>query len=368
MRRGVKISFQKISRLALTTVVLIIVSGTALSTAGPRPMCASPAFYPSSPISLYDQVQTFSRPCAVRLSGKPLTLIVPSEAYIFVGALLGQAYTVVSDSRFDRIVILGYDESANPATVYSGPDLVTPMGGNPVDNALCAQLLRISPANLTDADPKACLPKSIEIQLPFLQKHFPRVPVVPIGIDGLDPEASLDLGNLLAELTKDNPTLFIVVTNLSSTFDIRTCESRDNRFVEKLKNCRFAEIMTELEKGTISLESSGAFIAGITPAILAGADDCKVLRYENTGRITGDHQRVCGYLSAVITGDRQISGPEFEIPAEVGAKLLKHARSTIEISAGKLSTPVPKSEIPENIPIDGIHIDIITDFRASGVG
>ncbi len=368
MRRGVKISFQKISRLALTTVVLIIVSGTALSSAGARPMCASPDFYPSSPTSLYDQVESFSRPCGARLSGTPLVIIVPSDAYLYVGALLGQAYTAVSASKYDRIIILGPDDRANPVSVYSGPNLVTPMGSNPVDNQFCKWLLEESPEHFSVAEPGVCLPRSIEIQLPFLQRHFSRVPVVPIGIEGLDATSAAELGRTLAGLTANSPTLYIAVSNLSSSFDIGACESGDNRLIEKLQSCNFAQFSEEIESGTISVESPGTMISAISSAVSMGGNSCRILRYENTGRITGDHQRVCGYLTAVILADNGSEGVSFEISEEVGDKLLKHARSTIEIGAGRLSPVIARSEIPENLPIDGVHIDIIIDGRESGLG
>jgi len=368
MRRGDKISFQKISRLALTTVVLVIVSGTALSSVGARPICASPDFYPSSPTSLYDQVESLSRPSGTRLSGNPLVLIVPADPYLYVGALLGQAYSSVSVSKFDRIVILGRDERANPVTVYSGPDLVTAMGSNPIDNHMCTRLLEESPEHISEADPNDCLPVSIEIQLPFLQRHFSRVPVVPIGIEGFDLALADEFGNLLSNLSDGSSTLFIAVTNLSRSFDIGTCESGDNRLIEKLQTCNFNEINKEIETGKISVESPGALILALTSAVSLGGNSCRILRYENTGRITGDHQRVCGYLTAMIFGDSSSAGASFEVTAAEGEKLLQHARSTIEVGTGRLSPVVTRSEIPEGIRIDGVHIDIIIDGRESGVG
>lgn len=368
MSRGVNIGFQKISRLALVTVVFFITAGSLVSSEDARPTCASSSYYPASSTALYDQVQAFFRAQERMPSGQPVAIIVPNESYIYVGSLLGIAYNVVSKHNFDKIVIFGYDPSANPVNLYSGPDLITSMGGNPIDNELCQALIRNTSLNIREVEPDKCLPASIELQLPFLQNSHSQVPVVPIGLNGVGLSLAQKLGRMVAELTADEQTLFIAASNLSSSFDIEACESSDNRLIQLLHTSRLSSVIDNLKKGEIDVQSSGALIATIAAAIESDGANCEILRYENTGRLTGNYQHVCGYISAVITAEGEAPEAVDELTPEIGEKLLKLARGTIEISTGKLAPMVKRSEIPEDIVYDGVHLDIISNERESGVG
>ncbi len=368
MGRGVEIGFRKIKRLALITVVFLISAETGLSSEDARPLCASSSYYPASSVSLYDQVVAFSKTRIDTACGRPVALIVPNEAYIYVGSLLGKAYNSVSKHNFSRIVIFGYDESANPVSIYSGPGLSTPMGGNPVDNDFCRELKRISPVQIHEMGADRYLPVSIEIQLPFLQYHHSQVPIVPIGINGIGVEIAEELGTAIATLSGDSAVLYVAASNLSSSFDIETCESNDNNFLQLLLASQIEKAIDKLKTGEIQAESRGALIAVLSASAKMQGNTCTILRYENTGRLTGDHQHVCGYLAAVITTGSDTSEVTEIVDLENGKKLLELARTTIEIEAGKLSKVVARSEIPADIDFDGVHIDIVGGEREYGMG
>jgi len=368
MSRGADNSFQHSVRLVVLTVVILVASATQAAE-GIRPLCFSSIKYPASSVPLYNQVETFTKAISpVNTCGETAMIIVPNQAYLYVGPLLGAAYSAVSAGKFDRIVLLGFDEAANPVTVYSGLRLSTPMGQNPVDNEFCARFTEMKSVNILTAAPEACLPSAIEIQLPFVQYYFSNVPVVPIGIGGFSPEDARILGLELAELTGGSSVLFIAATNLTSSFDIESCESRDNSLLQLLRVCDIEKIIAGFENGIIEAESPGALIVALTAAGKRGANACDILRYENTGRITGDHQFVCGYLSAVISEKSDSRPVRSNISTEEGAKFLGLARAAIEQKAGLRTDLPPRIEFPNNVESDGVHIALLLDGYRGGVG
>ncbi len=368
MSRGVKICFRNIGRLALITVVLISLSGTALSSDKVRPMCGASTLYPASPVSLYDQVVALSKSNYRLPSGSTVALILPNEAYIYVGSLLGEAYSAISSHKYDRIVIFGYDESANPANIYIGASLNTPIGRSPVDEDFCGQLIDAGSIGFREIVSETCLPRSIELQMPFIQHFFPQTPIVPIGLNGIEAAEAEELGAKVQELSDGIATLFIAATNLSKSFDIKSCETSDNRLVNLLQDAKIATVIDELRTRKINAESSGALIAVLTAAVNSGGVAGKIIRYKNTGRITGDHQHVCGYLAAVILSEKESANEASSLSDRDGARLLRHARSSIEEATGYGENTVLRSEIPDNIQFDGVHIDIIAENRESGIG
>lgn len=331
-------------------------------------MCGASALYPASPVSLYDQVIALSRSDLRLPSGSTVALILPNEAYIYVGSLLGEAYSSVSSHKYDRIVIFGYDETANPANIYTGVALNTPIGSNPVDNDFCRELIYTGSFELREIGPERCLPRSIELQMPFIQHFFPQTPIVPIGFNGIGTEEAEELGARVQRLSLGIATLYIATTNLSKSFDIKTCEISDNRLLYLLQNAEITTVIEEVRNRKINAESSGALIAVLTAAVNSGGVAGKIIRYKNTGRITGDHQHVCGYLAAAILTEKDQPAEVSTLTDRDGAKLLKLARSSIEASSGLRKNPVLRSEIPDNIPFDGVHIDIISEKRESGIG
>ncbi len=368
MSRGAKICFQYKKRLVIYAVVLLLLIPEGLVLAeDTRPLCCNGKDYPSSSVALYYQIEALAKSSStLSISGEAFALIVPNDSYLFTGHLLADAYTVLSSQQIDRIVLFGYDPSADPVNIYIGPDLSTPIGIQPLDNDLGERLLETSRIQLDKSLSDAHLPRSLEIQLPFISYFFGKRPVLPIGLSSLSPEEAADLGRELAAINGENRTLFIAVSNLSRAFDIGTCESVDNTFICAFEAFKPERLIAGFADGSLVSESPSAIIAAVNAASECGADCGKVLRYENTGMKTGDHQKVCGYLTAVAFRKSEEDFPPSAFSDEGGKYLLALARSEIETELGLYGAIPQRPEDIEKMPFDGVHLKIYMDGKERG--
>jgi len=140
-----------------------------------------------------------------RLS-RPAGLVVPHAGLVYSGRVAASAWGLLREEPPDAIVIAGtnhYWPGLEGVAVWPTGAWETPLGEVPVAASLAADVLALG-------DPFGALPAahrrehSIEVQLPFIARACPGVPIVPLLVSFASSEAALSagatLGRLLAEL------------------------------------------------------------------------------------------------------------------------------------------------------------------------
>jgi hypothetical protein len=142
------------------------------------------------------------------------------------------------------------------------------------------------------------------MQLPFLARLLPDVPIVPLLMGHQTAETIRALAEALADALPSRRALLVASTDLSHYFDATTAGKLDAQVrgavaafdAERL--LALFERYPEHERGRYVGCGIGPAIAVMRAARALGAEDARVLKYAHSGDISGDHAAVVGYLAA----------------------------------------------------------------------
>jgi AmmeMemoRadiSam system protein B len=147
---------------------------------------------------------------------------------------------------------------------------------------------------------------SLEMQLPFLRRVHPELPIVPLLIGFQRRETIEALAAAIVRAFTGRRALLIASTDLSHYFDAKTARTLDGR-VEARVAAFDADGLLELfeqypehERGRYVACGGGAAIAVMKAARELGATDSRVLKYAHSGEVSGDYDGVVGYLAAAF--------------------------------------------------------------------
>ena len=150
---------------------------------------------------------------------------------------------------------------------------------------------------------------SLEMQLPFLRRLLPDVPIVPIVIGYQTADTIAQLADALVHASDGRRPLLVASTDLSHYFDARTAAVLDGRVQACVEGfdagglLALFESYPEAERGRHVACGGGAAIAVMLAARRLDARRGRVLRYAHSGDVSGDHDAVVGYLAAAFESD-----------------------------------------------------------------
>ena len=147
---------------------------------------------------------------------------------------------------------------------------------------------------------------SLEMQLPFLRRVHPELPIVPVLIGFQHRDTIEALADAIVDAFTGRRALIIASTDLSHYFDARTAATLDGRVRDHVAAfdpeglLATFETYPEHERGRYVACGGGAAIAVMKAARGLGATEGRVLKYAHSGEINGDYDGVVGYLAAAF--------------------------------------------------------------------
>jgi AmmeMemoRadiSam system protein B/AmmeMemoRadiSam system protein A len=246
-------------------------------------------------------------------------LIVPHAGYYFSGNVAASAYKSIDPKKqYKRIFLLGpsHHEWLDGASVNTEADYyATPLGNVKVDHEMAVALTNTDKTNAVFRyrpeahDREHCL----EVQLPFLQRMFKEVaPIVPIIISTNDYDKLKRIAEVLKPYFTDE-NLFVISSDFShypSYEDACEVDAKTGKAIETGNVEEFiATINANARSGKRNLATSacGEFAIITLMLMLDQNYEVKHLLYQNSGDISGEHDRVVGYHSFAILRNGQNS-------------------------------------------------------------
>ncbi len=344
--------------LWITAVLLICLAAspkpprTAEQT-GIRPPAVAGSFYPADRAELSKTVDGLLADAKTAAITEPLALVVPHAGYPYSGGVAAYSYALLQGRKISRVVIIApshYD--AFPFTsVYGGDAYLTPLGRIPVDKDFAARLAKWRSIKLSSRghlSSGAQGEHAIEVQLPFLQRMLGEFSLVPIVMGDQSYGGSRELGVALAKLVKvDSSTIIIASSDLSHYHPYDEAVGMDGKTLHSVEAWDYLTMSRSFRLGIWEACGGGPMIAAMIAAERLGATHANVLKYANSGDVTGDRRRVVGYgavaLSRVSAGPTQTA--EFSISESERRQLLDIARHSVEAAVNHRSytPPVPSS-------------------------
>ncbi len=315
-----------------------------------RPPAVAGQFYPADSAELAQMVSGHLN--AVEqlptINGRLVALIVPHAGLVYSGQIAAYGYKLLKNRGINRVIMCGPSHRLrfDGISVY-GPDVVwrTPLGRVHCNNELCRQLLQ--------ADQRMIVLKEghsrehcLEVQLPYLQTVLGDFQIAPLSI-GVQDEATIEmLAKALAEAAVSENTLLIASTDWQHYRPASQGRVMDSLGMVCLKQFDPDRLDNLLRSGKVEMCGGAGVVAVMKAARKLGADSVKILRYGDSGDISGDKSSVVSYVAAAIyestssapdsSEDRGASSTRVPMSDESylteadRATLLKLARTTLE--------------------------------------
>jgi hypothetical protein len=259
------------------------------------------SWYPGSPAALIAEVDRYCASVTVRVDGDVTGLIAPHAGLVYSGPVAAHAYAQLRGRTYDAVVIIGPSHRVgfDGAAVCLRGAFETPLGLAAIAGDIADAILAATP--VAHERPAAHQREhSLEMQLPFLQRLLPGVPIVPI-VMGYQSRATVEeLANALAGVLARRKALLVASSDLSHYHDAKRAAVLDAVVAGAIDAFDAAGLEHALEACPDHACGGGPIAVVMRAARALGARDARVLRYGDSGDVSGDKSAVVGYMAAAF--------------------------------------------------------------------
>ena len=238
---------------------------------------------------------------AADVRGELVALIAPHAGLMYSGPVAAHAYRLLRDRAFDVAVLVGPSHFVgfDGVSLYPSGGFDTPFGVASID-AECARAIGAVTSIVHDYPAAHVREHSIEMQLPFVGRLAPAVPIVPLVMGYQTAETASALGEALAAALRGRRALLIASTDLSHYHDAATAARLDRVVIDCVARFDADGLQAALDGMPDHACGGGPMVAVMRAAHAAGARDSIILNYADSGDVSGDKSAVVGYLAAAL--------------------------------------------------------------------
>ena len=275
-----------------------------------RPAAVAGSWYPDSADRLGREVDGYVAGAAIDVPPPPIAIIAPHAGLKYSGPVAGFAYKAVSGRPYRAAVLVGPSHFVGFSGVAIWPRGAwqTPFGPVRVDEELAGRIASASPE--VAEHPKAHgREHSLEMQLPFVARLLPGVPIVPMVMGYQSRETAFGLADALIRAFEEDrgrqggpsaPPLLIASSDLSHYQDAQTAAKMDAVVLGHVERLDADGLMRALEQEPQHACGGGPIVTVLHAARQQGAAAARVLKYGDSGDVSGDKSSVVGYMAAAI--------------------------------------------------------------------
>lgn len=262
-------------------------------------------WYPHNPELLVQNLEIYFLNADVeKPDGELYGIVVPHAGHIYSGQVASHAFKCVAGMEFDTVIVVSPSHFLADGNIIatSHDAYQTPLGTVEIDRAALNEIDH----KLNEGFKEKIVYVSndsehaIEVELPFLQHILEDFRLVPIMIFNQSVETASALGHSIGQVITDRNALLVASSDLSHFYPDRIARKFDEEMLRRIEafdpeGVMQAEIM---EAGFAC--GRGAIAAVLYACRDLGANQVRVLSYDNSGEVTGDYDSVVGYGAAVI--------------------------------------------------------------------
>nr|MCD4795792.1 AmmeMemoRadiSam system protein B [Candidatus Cloacimonadota bacterium] len=335
-------------------ILLIFLLFSCLSSQTREPAVAG-QWYPKDRAKLQKMMDSLFEDIDLEENGElnPFGLISPHAGFVYSGKVAAYGYSLLDGKKIDTVILLGpsHHYSNDIVSIYNGDFCKTPFGKIPIDKEISRELIKADKRFVFE--PEIHAPEhSLEAQLPFLQYKLENFKVVLILTSTNDLSLLDKLAETIISIVEetDKKLLYINSSDMSHFHDYKTASEMDGHTINLILEKKWNKLNEEIFNRNCELCGYFAFYPFLKIMKHFNHDEAVLLKYANSGDVSGDTRRVVGYCSIVFPNSPKNS--EDETMNEVDKKhLLKLARESISyyLEKGKMLKPVKpeKSELSE---------------------
>lgn len=229
-------------------------------------------------------------------------LIAPHAGYLYSGGVAARAYSQIKNADYKRVVIIApsHEESFPYCSIYSGIGYKTPFGEIPLEKNLSKKLCDIDSNIRLNTKGHSSSEHSLEVQLPFLQWCLGKFKIIPIAMGKQDQQQIDGLSKALSEIVPTENTLLVASSDLSHNYSDQKARQLDQVAHDAISDFDETRLWKNIQSKNTEMCGYGPVIVVMKTAKSMGAKKIQVLLYRNSSDISGNRDRVVGYLSAVV--------------------------------------------------------------------
>ncbi|MBM4318467.1 MAG: AmmeMemoRadiSam system protein B [Deltaproteobacteria bacterium] len=319
-------------------------------------------FYPGEPRELGESVDRYLAEADGLPQSRSLTLpepllgmMLPHAGYRYSGLAAAVGYRLLRGRQVGLVVLLApsHRVRAPHAATLDRQAYATPLGEVAIARDLARQL--ISGSSVVRGDMRLFAEEhSLEVQLPFLQRVLPGVPVLPLVLGSAEPGLCTELARALHRLLGQRTDVLVLASSdMSHYLPYAQGNEIDRQTLELVLGLDPAALQQALASDRAQLCGGAPVVTLIELLALRGGGQAKLLFHNNSGDTAGDKERVVGYgvvafggggapaaATAAATGSgggavlptaAAAAGEEsYGLSSEEKGLLLQLARSTVE--------------------------------------
>jgi len=262
-----------------------------------RPPAVAGTFYPGDEQALIREIERSTdknaekQPCIGAIS--------PHAGYMYSGRIAGELFSRITIPPTVVILAPNHRGLLVAFALSSADAWRTPIGEAEIDKELAGAIARASPS-VEYADAPHAHEHSAEVQVPFLQYFRPDVKIVPIVMAEHNYEPLADLGSCIAQCVRGRDVLIIASSDMTHFEDADTAKQMDDLALEQVLKLDALGLHRTVLTNKISMCGFAPSVVMITAAVELGAKNARLVRYGNSGEVTGDFSSVVGYASVRI--------------------------------------------------------------------
>jgi AmmeMemoRadiSam system protein B len=235
-------------------------------------------------------------------SSRARAVVSPHAGLVYSGHVAAHSYRALGSGPREAVVLVGpshYEAFRGCAMLRQGA-LETPWGTLPIAESLADRLAAETSLVSRAFEHIHAREHSLELQLPFLARVLPDTPVIAILMGEQSRGVAFGLGDALAETFGGRDIALVASSDLSHYQDATTAQRMDRVVLDALDAVNPERLMAALEREPHHACGGGPMVAVLHAARRMGATAGGVLKYADSGDVSGDKSSVVGYVSAAF--------------------------------------------------------------------
>jgi AmmeMemoRadiSam system protein B len=228
-------------------------------------------------------------------------VVVPHAAWQYSGRVAGEVYGRIRCPRLAIVMGPNHTGLGPTGSVMPRGRWALPGGDLPIAEDLAAAIIAATP--VLEEDMRAHAEEhAVEVQLPFLRWLSPELAFVPIVLGRTDLEFCEEVGRALAAVIRgrSEPVLVVCSTDLNHYEPQHVSNEKDRRAIDAMLTLDPARLSATVREHRISMCGVGPATATLSALKALGSDGAELVRYETSGDVSGDLDRVVGYAGLIL--------------------------------------------------------------------
>lgn len=260
------------------------------------------SWYPGNPSVLKKDIERyFNAVSGPDVQGDVVGLIAPHAGYVYSGQVAAYAYRLIRGKQYDAVIIVGpsHRVAFHGVSVFSRGGYETPLGMVPVAEDL-AEKIKAASTVVADIPATHLQEHSLEIQLPFLQVALNDFSFVPLMMGDQNANTCKELARAIYASAQGRKILIVGSSDLSHFYHDNKAKKIDAVALAYVQKGDADGLLQGLENGDVEACGGGPMAVVMMAARMMKADKAHLLKYANSGDVTGDKSSVVGYAAAVF--------------------------------------------------------------------